>query len=181
MGLDVEAVSHLRYVRPIPSDTVLERLRAELAGEDKEMDDVYFLIHPNEASFRRQLVGTKSGLYQFTPASRQHNFRVGPYSYYDWWREQLRRFALGVTPATVWKNPRRFKGKPFVQLIDFSDVGGRIGAQVASALAEDFRSYRGRAKRFADSLEDGDDWLEVYGDFARGMRLAAQDGILEFG
>lgn len=183
MGLDIFAASHLRFARAIPKQAEFNRLEEEL-GPDKYLGDVYFIVAPNDRAHRSRLGRMKTGLYAYTRASRRHGFRAGSYSGYNWWRNELCRFALGVGAEEVWANPRRFRGRPFVELIDFTDCDGRIGTTVASKLAADFTVHAARAKRHAAALvaaePDAGWWLENFRDFARSLRLAAKEGALEF-
>jgi hypothetical protein len=182
MGLDVHAASHLRYLGPMPSYEERDRLEQELDRQKKNLSDVYFFLSPNDAGHKARLGGMKPGLYEYTERSEQHGFRAGSYSGYNWWREQLSRFALNVAPEEVWHNPRRYRGKPFVELINFTDCDGRIGTKVAAKLAKDFRDHAGRTAEFAAQFgaEEREYWLEVYQEFTRAFELAAQDGALRF-
>ena len=181
MGLDISAVSHLRFVKRMPSPDGLERLEEELSGRGKSLHEVYFLLYANGPHHKRQLEGMKPGLYEYTEGSEHHSFRAGSYSSYNWWRDQLARFAHGVPAEEVWAHPRRYKGKPFVELIDFTDCDGRIGTPVAAKLLADFQAHAGKADDFATSLgEEAEYWLEVYREFTEAFRLAAQDGALMF-
>ena len=53
--------------------------------------------------------------------SAEVGFRAGSYSGYNEWRAILCRMAHGVDPAELWDNPEKYKGKPFFELINFSD------------------------------------------------------------
>jgi len=180
MGLDVSAASHLRYVGPIPSDEEREKLEEDLSAQGKDSWDVYFFVYGNGSSHKAQLAGTKPGMYALTERSEQHSFRAGSYSGYNLWRRLLCRFVHGVEPEEVWQHPRRYKGKPFVELIDFTDCDGRIGAKVAAKLAQDFRDHAKRAKDYATTIEDGGYLWGVYEEFAKAFALAAEDGALAF-
>lgn len=180
MGLDILAASHLRFLRPIPDDDELDRLEDDLAARNLYLSDVYFIIEPNLPEWRNHLAGREPGLYDYSPASEQHDFRAGSYSYYNEWRELLCRFALGVEPKTVWDNLARFAGGPFVELIHFTDCDGCIGPRVAAKLLADFRTHAARAEQFATLLPDDIDFLGNYRDFTRAFELAAQDGALRF-
>jgi hypothetical protein len=182
MGLDVHAASHLRYVGPMPSYEERDRLEQELDKQKKLMDEVYFFLSANDRAHKARLDGMKPGLYQYTERSRQHGFRAGSYSGYNLWRRLLSRFAHGVEPEEVWEHPRRYRGKPFVELIDFTDCDGRIGTKVAARLAKDFRDHAGRIAEFGAKLnaEEREYWLEVYGEFTKAFELAGQDGALRF-
>jgi hypothetical protein len=48
MGLDIQAASHLRYVRPIPQGEEFDLLEQEIDCQDKWLDEVYFLLYPND-------------------------------------------------------------------------------------------------------------------------------------
>jgi hypothetical protein len=180
MGLDVSAASHLRYVGPIPREDQREQLEKDVAALGKEMWDVYFFVYSNGAPHKARLTGTKPGLYALTERTEQHSFRAGSYSGYNLWRRLLCRFAHGVEPEEVWQNPRRYKGKLFVELIDFTDCDGRIGAKVSAKLAQDFRDHAKRAKDYATTIEDGGYLWEVYQEFTKAFALAGEDGALAF-
>lgn len=180
MGLDIQAASHLRYVRPIPDCDEFDRLEEQANGQDKCLDEVYFLLYPNEEGQEDHLAGMEPGLYEYTAASEKHDFRAGPYSYYNTWREQLSRLALGIEPEAVWEEPERFAGRPFVELINFTDCDGRIGSGLAAKLAADFRAHAVKAEEFAATLDDEGSFIGNYRDFARAFELAARDGALAF-
>jgi hypothetical protein len=57
--------------------------------------------------------------------------------------------ALGVEPAEVWNYPRRFRAKPFVELVNFPEAGGgAIGPITSAKLYEDFVAFAPRARRY---------------------------------
>ena len=71
------------------------------------------------------------------------------YAAYDGWIRRLSLMALGVEPREVWAHPRRYRGKPFVELIRFPDSGGGvIGPITAAKLYEDFVAFAPRARRY---------------------------------
>ena len=180
MGLDVSAASHLRYVGPIPSDEEREKLEEDLSAQGKDSWDVYFFVYGNGSSHKAQLAGTKPGMYALTERSEQHSFRAGSYSGYNLWRRMLSQFAHGVDPEVIWESPRRYRGKAFVELIDFTDCDGRIGTETSKKLAQDFSDNAKRAADYASTAENGDYFWEVYQEFAQAFALAAQDGALAF-
>jgi hypothetical protein len=176
MGLDIHAASHLQYVRPIPQGVEFDRLEEEVNRQDKCLDEVYFLLFPNDPEWKGHLAGMEPGLYEYTAATEKHGFRAGPYSYYNAWREHLSHFALGVEPSTVWKDPGQFAGRPFVELINFTDCDGRIGTRLAAKLAADFHAHAVKAEEFAALLDGDESFIDNYRDFARAFELAAQQG-----
>jgi hypothetical protein len=180
MGLDIHAASHLRYSRPVPDHDEFDRLDREANSQGKCLNEVYFLLFPNDDDWEEHLAGMKPGVYEYTPATEQHDFRAGSYSGYNLWRDQLSQFALGVPASVVWHAPEQFAGRPFVELINFTDCDGRIGTQLAGKLAADFRTHADSAAKYAATAEDGEGFLENYHDFAHAFELAARDGALRF-
>lgn len=102
-------------------------------------------------------------------------FRAGSYSGYNRWREALSRLGLGVDPEQVWGSPEFYAGKPFFEVVCFSDCEGAIGAEVSAKLAADFAAYEERA---ATELDEYD--LRVYRDFRRAFEAAADAGAVQF-
>jgi hypothetical protein len=99
MGVDIVAVS--RAV-PIPCK-----------GDDS-CDETHFTV----GSYPKRRDGLKPGCYVKGKGGREFGFRAGSYIGYSDWRKTLCLLALGVVPQEVWEHPRRFQGKPFVELID---------------------------------------------------------------
>ncbi len=180
MGLDIHAASNLRYARPLPKGEEFDRLEEDVNRQGKCLDEVYFLLYPNDPDWEAHLAGMEPGLYEYTAATEQHEFGVGSYSMYNSWREQLSQFALAVEPSTVWDDPDRFEGRPFVELINFTDCDGRIGTRLAAKLASDFHNHSAEAEEFARALGGGEDFLSVYRDFTTAFELAARGGALAF-
>jgi len=184
MGLDIEAASKLTFVRRLPTSAALDALHAEFDERGEEFP--YFVIHPNGRAHAVRLRGTRTGLYTRAKGSRSHSFRAGSYSGYGWWRDQLAHFAHGVPAEEIWHNPRRYRGGAFVELIDFSDCEGHFGALVSAKLCADFVEHTRKARPFSLTLNTTEEpnvdayWLEVYRDFARAFKLAADGGALKF-
>jgi hypothetical protein len=110
----------------------------------------------------------------YTTDGKAIGFRAGSYSGYNEWRAWLSRTALGVEPEVVWHNFDEWKGRPFFELICFSDCEGCIGPEVAYKLARDFdQQDRVRAK------SDGY-YAELFDRWQRAFELAANDGMVQF-
>src|SRR4051812_20179100 len=123
MGLDIVAVSKVR--------------RIECDGGE-ECDERHFTV----GSYRKGRDDLKPGCYVKGKGGRDFGFRAGTYIGYSDWRTELCLLALGVSPEEVWENPRRFRKKPFVELIDFTDsVGPVIGPRTSAKLYDDFVAF----------------------------------------
>ena len=180
MGLDIHAASHLQYVRPIPEGDEFDRLQQEALSQDKCLSELCFLLDANDGPWADRLGGMVPGLYEYTPATRQHEFRVGSCSVYNEWRERLSRYALDAEPDQVWDEPGQYSGKPFVELVNFTDCDGRIAGRVAAKLAADFRDHADSFKRFVAREPDADWCVHIYDEFAAAFELASQEGAFQF-
>ena len=92
--------------------------------------------------------GVKPGCYIASRGGRTFDldFNYGAYSAWIW---HLSLLALGVEPEEVWHHPRRFRGKPFVELIDFPNAdGGAIGPITSAKLYGDFVAFASKARRY---------------------------------
>lgn len=116
----------------------------------------------------------ESGCYATNDADPV-KFRAGSYSGYNAWRERLSRLALGVEPGAVWQRWSKFEGKPFAELINFSDCEGTIGPIVSKRLAADFAAFDETAREKMDVYE-----YALYRDWLRAFERAADDGAVEF-
>ena len=113
-------------------------------------------------------------------AAREVQFRAGSYSGYNWWRAALCRFAFNVKPEVVWHDFPTYSGKPFAELIHFSDCEGSIGPRTSAKLANDFAEWEAAAVEYARTISDGDSWLLKYRQWREAFELAAAGGFLDF-
>ena len=137
MGLDVVAISKATRV-------------ACRGGE--ECDETHYGV----GSYRKRRDGVKPGRYIVGNGGRSRFVTYVPYAFvtyvpyagYSAWRRQLSLLSLGVEPEEVWEYPRRFRGKPFADLIDFPDGAGPIiGPKTSAKLYADFVAFASKAKR----------------------------------
>ena len=92
--------------------------------------------------------GVKTGCYVPGRGGRESSLDFN-YAAYDGWIRRLSLMALGVEPGEVWNHPRRFRGKPFVELITFPDTGGgAIGPITSAKLYGDFVAFAAKARRY---------------------------------
>ncbi len=131
MGLETIAISKAKW------------LRRHCNEDDDNADFVYF-VSPSD----RRRDGMKFGVYGVGKGGRVFDGWDGPYSIYNEWRRELSLLALGVEPEEVWNHPRRFRRKPFVELIDFPDSGNCcIGPKTSAKLYQDFVAFADQAKK----------------------------------
>jgi hypothetical protein len=137
-----------------------------------------------DGAIKAECPGDLAVLAADCPVSEDTGFRAGSYSGYNWWREQLCQLALDVPPDDVWGDPEHYAGKPFVELINFSDCEGCIGPITAAKLAVDFREYgprvrTGAAKQITDD-EERSYFLDTYNDWQQAFEIASRDGFVIF-
>jgi hypothetical protein len=129
MGVDIIAISKAKFVA---------------CRGDEECDEKHYGV----GSYRKRRDGLKPGCYVVGKGGRSMGFGAGTYAGYNDWKRQLSLLALGVEPEEVWEHPRRFRDKPFVELIDFPDgVGPIIGPKTSVKLYADFVAFATRAKK----------------------------------
>jgi hypothetical protein len=164
MGLDIYAVS-----------------RVERVTTPESTDDG---INVWQDGFDR-IAGLEVGIYQPTSKSEEHEFRAGSYSHYNWFRRNLSLMIYGQTSEVVWMNKDAFEGRPFYELIDFSDCDGIIGPEVSEKLHSDFETNRPNMIKYCldNFINDDiayDNVMEIYDDFTKAFKLASKDGLVLF-
>lgn len=103
------------------------------------------------------------------------SFRAGSYSGYNEWRRMLCIAVLGVQPEEVWANQEKYEGRPFNELICFSDCEGTRNAEVSKKLAKDFEEFRNRACNGQDEY-----FIEKYNEWAKAFKIASNNGFVVF-
>lgn len=142
MGLDISVVINLSRIDPQPTD----------ANED---DYIYIGKH----NYFEQQADGLTGYYE---GEYTKSFRAGSYSGYNDWREKLCHMALGIEPDVIWENPNDFKGKPFVELINFADCEGTIGPQTSAKLYQDFLDYDEMASQYTELTSEEEATIGLY-------------------
>ena len=160
MGLDITAIRQARFVR--------------FTLNDEEDYDWLTQIHiyANAGFPDRAVPMRDNGLYEYAEI---FTFRAGSYSGYNHWREQLTRLMLNTSPERIWESPDTFAGRPFVELIDFSDCEGTIGTTAARKLAKDFQDCQGHADKVSDEY-----FQELYRQWRKAFEMAADEGCVKF-
>jgi hypothetical protein len=128
MGIDIITISRARLVRGGHSPEICDEEEHWYTGDNRQRMD-------------RKTPGC------YISDGKSTGFAVNYFGYTEW-RYTLCWLMLGVDAETVWENPRRFAGQPFIELIDSSDAGNYSFGPVTSAkLAGDFAKYAVEAKR----------------------------------
>lgn len=166
MGLDISYMSKAKLEMPYNAD--------QDDWHDEADERGLTTIYPNpDFAEIGQDDGLERGAYS---GEREGGFRAGSYSGYNRWREQLSMMALGVMPTVVWNNPDEFGGRPFYEIVHFSDCEGVIGPKTSAKLAKDFEDHLDKARSDLDEYSFGkyEEWLKAF-------QTAADDGLVRFG
>ncbi len=146
--------------------TYYEHVTLDPAGHEDSTDHVrLYPMEPDEAVAD----GLVDGYYLAEPSG---GFRAGSYIGYNDWRRTLSVTMLDVHPDVIWGHPETFAGKPFVELINFSNCEGVIGPKTSAKLAADFEAHKTKAaalgKRFYRVYENFQRAFEVVGKSSNG-------------
>jgi hypothetical protein len=151
---------------------------------DTEVKSIEGRIAALRAGSKAECPGDLAVLAANPPVTESHGFRAGSYSGYNWWREQLCQLALGVPPSEVWEDPDAHAGKPFLEMINFSDAEGAIGPVTSAKLAKDFAINEARLVTLAEQrIADPDEreyFTTLLSDWRHAFELAAKDGFVIF-
>ena len=93
--------------------------------------------------------GLTPGCYIKGEGGRSCFVGYASYTAYNTWRRHLSLLSLALEPEEVWEHPRRFRGKPFTELIDSPDaIGTIIGPKTSAKLYADFLAFTSKAKKY---------------------------------
>ena len=172
MGLDVVAYSGIKKVAP-----------EEYSGIDLVSDDKWEAIYEHGwfipsihwDCFVNHSAGVEEVPYT---AENEMSFRAGSYSGYNQWRNELAVFAGYDSAEFVWEMEHPW-GKPFVELINFSDCEGIIGPDLCQKLAKDFTTHHEDAVAYS-ALSSDDYFIRTYTNFMDALTFVGDRGILVF-
>jgi len=121
--------------------------------------------------------GLQTGWYK---GERGGSFRAGSYSGYNEWRNHLSLCMLKLEASQVWESePEGGSGRPFAELIHFSDCEGFIGPKTSAKLAADFSANKKKAQKYSEA--QGEDWFYAkYKDWMAAFQCASSNGIVQF-
>lgn len=164
MGLDVTAY---RQLMPAPD--------AQVDADGFAVDEGYVSIHAHtmawtEENWPGRTAPLRPGIYT---VAEQDGFRAGSYSGFNAWRDWLAQRAGYTSARAVWDDVTT---GPFVELINFADNEGYIGATVAAKLAKDFANCQ---EDIIGTEPHG--WeAEKYLQWRAAFEMAADGGCVEF-
>jgi hypothetical protein len=182
MGLDITAYSRLSRIDAVfdaDGEPIDPKTREPLEGD-------YTQITVNSDFPGREGSLVHRGCYTYAD---HFGFRAGSYGGYTGWRERLAELAdfplapykrFEGAPAVMRRDAAAWAGQceglPFVELVNFSDCEGTIGAEVAAKLANDFAEHQ----HLADKVADDALFIERYAMWRKAFEMAADGGAVCF-
>lgn len=161
MGLDVIAARRVARIGDLNDPALEDRWRSTVR------------LYP-EPSFTARADGLEPGVYE---RADHMGFRAGSYRSYNYYRDQLARFAFNVPAEAVWRDRERYEGKPFYEQIDFSDCEGVIGPATSAKLARDYADWdEGARKEWGTDSEQ----YRLYTLWRRAFEMAADAGAVQY-
>ncbi|EBS4516446.1 hypothetical protein DQT32_03320 [Salmonella enterica subsp. enterica serovar Braenderup] len=159
MGLDISAYKNIQ--------------KEELKGDydDERYDRAYeqnwveFYTHNQPDVFQHEDI---DGDYFYSSPNGRLTMRAGSYGGYSTWRGKLSHLASSL-PKDADGNP------PFIELLQYSDCEGVIGAKCSAKLANDFAIYELDARQALDdySFAKYKEWRDMF-------EYASDNGAVKF-
>jgi hypothetical protein len=162
MGLDVSAFRPVQLLQE-DTDVISSSDMVACAG-----GTVKLLVEPVFSLRAPEIV--HGGVYRYE--MHLHHY-MGAYSSYNRWREQLCALVGYTTPA-AWA-ARLNPSTPFLELVNFSDCQGVLGAACCRRLAAAFAAYQGAAVRHSDA-----EFRARYNAFRQMTEFASLEGVICF-
>jgi hypothetical protein len=163
MGLDVAYWERVILINDTPFDE-----DHDWADDNEEW---LATLVVNDA-FPAQADALVTGIYAIHGSN---GFRAGSYSGYNKWRNWLCNVIHGIRPRALWEefkvDPAKWHGKPFVELIHFSDNEGIFGPDTSAKLAKDFLAHYAKVEAGAQP-----DHFRLYRQFQHAFEVASADG-----
>lgn len=169
MGLAITAHSNAEFLG-ITSEEFEER-------EGELYDEGVFRLYCSPG-FVERIDGFDQGYYK---GESKVGGSVGSYSGYGRWRKWLSETFLYVPPETIWERPDAYEGKPFVELINFSDCEGAIGPKTSAKLAKDFQEHDEKAQAMVnEESHPVFNEYRTYKLFREAFEAVAENGFVDF-
>lgn len=167
MGLDITAYAKVTLVRAIEVKDYNKDEEAQALVDSG--DHRYFC---QDSDDRPQSEGMPAGIYATSGTS--FGFCAGSYGGYNHWRNQLAEMMLGAPARALRNADGADAGRPFVELICFSDCEGFIGPKTCAKLSADFANNQDKANK-------GDEYFRAkYADWRKAFAIASEGGAVDF-
>ena len=194
MGLDISAISELKSL--VLPDNIVKHSDEYYDWEQEQSGPVYTIWQHH--GMPEYLDGIPKELHDdigeglVTANGESYGFRAGSYSGYGEWRDDLAQAANYGSADNIWQNPESVIGRPFVELINFSDAEGIIGPVMSEKLYMDFVEQEENIMKKVDEWYlkfdpekeyDGDTvkWFRSkYNDWKQAFNIARNNGAVIF-
>jgi hypothetical protein len=179
MGLDITAASKIVLLEAGKDSDPSDEIWSEYQARGIETVRLY------GADFPQRTDGLVDGIYRVD--GEVFKFHAGSYSGYNWWRNELSKFAWGryaYDENYRLGDKRRYtvtkadQERPFYCLINMSDAEGAIGPKTSAMLAYDFQQFRAKADELADCGDYG--FTTKYHEWQQAFELAMDSGVVIF-
>lgn len=161
MGLDISALSHIKYVS---SEYVEDSCEVREITQGSEW-----------AKLLRDRCRYQAGFYV---GEQSHAFHAGSYSGYNWWRSSLEDIAANIKRSNDYPLE-----SPFQELIEFSDCEGVIDDVNSAKLAADFARFERVSQSHANQMVAamaGERFMAKYRDWKQAFEIAQHGGAVFF-
>lgn len=184
MGLDISAYSEIQIVKfsKRHSDS-----RYDKGWHDGIINPHFPHAVPLEMRPHNYIV------FDLAEGSKSYTFSAGSYSGYGLFRSTLAGAFLGTKDLYMardeengdWDLVHNSEGKPFYEMINFSDCDGVFLGPVCEKLYNDFKANR---EHYTFALSENNPYpawevsyfMRKYDDFTKAFNLARQNGIVVF-
>jgi len=171
MGLDIAVYSKVFQVSDLP-----------YVGEEidwDKVDDTDGIVVVKNRLCDDLAADLAEGIYG---SQKSWRFRAGSFSGHKAFKDFLSVTFIGVSADKIWADPEQYAAAPFVQLVNFSDCEGVIGATVSKKLYADFVVNEERFLTATSMPGDLNEWRRnCYSNWKRAFELAKDDGCIAIG
>jgi len=152
--------------------------------EQTEEEGLFYLEISSEKTKYTNIHNYDEGWYDKTNESKDHVFRAGTYGGYSQFRNLVSLSIHGCSSEYIWDNEEEYISTPFIEIINFTDCEGYLGASVAEKLYSDFRVYASRFAKYVyaniEDVDDRNDMIIIYDNWIKALKVAKDNGIIIF-
>jgi hypothetical protein len=152
--------------------------------EQTEEEGLFYLEISSEKTKYTNIHNYDEGWYDKTNESEDHVFRAGTYGGYSQFRNLLSLSIYGCSSEYIWDNEEEFVLTPFIEIINFTDCEGYLGASVAEKLYSDFKINASKFAKYIyvniDDIGLREDMICIYDNWIKALKVAKDNGIIIF-